>query len=95
MIQIVVDVEPKTHRYIELISFLNSGTYIFSRVEWNEKHLKRKNQELNWINIKDQLPPEHDLVLTLDATGRLSLSRYISNDFPKETVLWAEIELPK
>ena len=95
MIQFIVDVEPKTHRYIELVNFLNSGNYIFNRVEWNEKHLKRKNQELKWINIKDQLPPEHDLVLTLDATGRLALSRYVSNFFPIETVLWAEIELPK
>lgn len=51
--------------------------------------------ELKWINIQDELPPKHDLVLTIDSTGMLSLSRYVSNDFPSGTVLWAKINLPK
>lgn len=54
---------------------------------------------MEWINVKDKLPPDHDLVLVYSGTTPnpyYSISRYISNGFPhgEKKVYWMPLPEP-
>jgi hypothetical protein len=56
---------------------------------------EEKQNGINWILLQDEIPPIHELVLTCDKNNKLTLSRYVSNDFPHSSeVSWAKINLP-